>query len=173
MVEVFPEIAHFDFVQQVFVGGRDDPHVDGDILVASDPADPVFLQGPQYFGLCRKAHVADFVEEKRSSVGLFEFAFVLFVGRRERPLLVPEKFAFDQLRRNGGAVDFDERLSGPQALFVQPVGDQLLAGSVGSADQYPRIGRSYFFDQPFDGNHCARGTDQFRGAAVRTQYRSC
>ena len=73
VVEVFPEIAHFDFVQQVFVGGRDDPHVDGDVLVASDPADPVFLQGPQYFWPAPKGSCRRFRRGKRSSVGLFEF----------------------------------------------------------------------------------------------------
>ena len=46
-----------------------------------------------------------------------------------------EQFAFDQLRGNGRAVDFDEGARSPSALGVEPAGDQLLAGPVLTGDE--------------------------------------
>jgi hypothetical protein len=65
---------------------------------------------------------------------------------RERALHVAEQLALDQLRRDGGAVDLDERPLGPMRQPVDRTRDQLLAGPVLAGDQHARVGRCDLLD---------------------------
>ena len=56
-------------------------------------------------------------------------------GVGEGALFVPEQLAFEQRFGDGGAVDRDERLGLAQALVVQRLGDQVLAGAVFAFEQ--------------------------------------
>ena len=60
-----------------------------------------------------------------------------------------EKFTFDQFRRDGGTIDLHERCFTTVALLVEPAGNQLLARTVGSHDEYPCLRRSNLVDQLF------------------------
>jgi hypothetical protein len=53
---------------------------------------------------------------------------------------VAEQLAFDQLFRNGGAVDFDERLGGALAEGVDGVRHQLFASAAFAIDEHAAIG---------------------------------
>ena len=52
---------------------------------------------------------------------------------------MPEQFAFQELRRNGGAVDGDKGLCLAVAVFVQGTGDKLLARSSLAQNQNGRV----------------------------------
>ena len=67
------------------------------------------LERAEHLGLRVEAHVADLVEEERAAVGLLELADALLRRARERALLVAEQLALDELGRDRGAVDLDER----------------------------------------------------------------
>src|SRR5690606_29439116 len=53
----------------------------------------------------------------------------------ERALLVTEELAFDELRRESGAVERNEGPLPPEAVLVDRASDQLLAGAVLAGDQ--------------------------------------
>jgi len=65
----------------------------------------------------------------------------LLRGPGERALLVAEELRFDQLLRDGGAVDLDERLPGPQAMGVDGPGHELLARAALPVDEDGGVGR--------------------------------
>jgi hypothetical protein len=54
---------------------------------------------------------------------------------------VPEQLALDELFRDRGTIDLDERLRRAGAGRVQRTRDQLLAGPILSHDEDPRVGR--------------------------------
>ena len=168
MIEVFTKITQLDLVPQIFVRCGDYPDIDFDILVAADPANPILLQSTQHFGLGRKAHIADLVQEERSAVSLLEFPLALLDRRSKRPLFMPEQFAFDQFGRNSRTIDLDERASCTATLIVQRMRHQLLTGTVRAEHQHPCVRKRHFIDQAFDMNHTFRGPDH--GIALRRLY---
>ena len=71
----------------------------------------------------------------------------LVSGAGERALFVAEKLAFDEVFRNGGAIDFDERGVGARALAVKGAGHQFLAGAAFARDQHGGLGAGDLADQ--------------------------
>ncbi|OPZ76781.1 MAG: hypothetical protein BWY77_01825 [bacterium ADurb.Bin431] len=58
------------------------------------------------------------------------------LGVGESPLFIAEKFALQQVLRDGGAVDLDHRLLGAGAGRMDGIGNQLLAGAALPLQQY-------------------------------------
>ena len=83
-----------------------------------------------------KRHVADLVEKQRAAVALLELADAAAVGAGEGALLVAEQLAFQQVLRDGGAVEGQERCFAPGAVLVDGPGDQFLAGAALAGDQH-------------------------------------
>src|SRR5207247_8469108 len=83
-----------------------------------------------------QAHVADFVQEERAAVGELELPAAARERAREGALLVAEQLGLDQLVRDRGAVDLDERLLAPRRPGVDGAGHQLLAAAVLAPDQH-------------------------------------
>ena len=84
---------------------------------------------------CRSGlQIADLVEEERAAVGQLELADALLQRAGERALLVAEQRALDELARNGGDVDRDERRVGIGRLAMQEAREQLLAGAAFAED---------------------------------------
>ena len=97
--EVFPKflLAHLFF--QVLVGGRHDPDIHGDVLIAAGPGYLLFLQDPQDLGLQVEGHVADLVEKDGAAIGLFELAQLPFYRPGKGPLFKAEQLAFQEFLR--------------------------------------------------------------------------
>ncbi len=108
-VQVLAKLALGDHRFEVLVGRRDDPDVGGERLIAADPLELLLLQHAQELGLGLHIHVADFVEEQGAAVRGLEFSFAACNRPGEGTLLMPEQFALDQLARERGAIDRDER----------------------------------------------------------------
>ncbi len=72
---------------------------------------------------------------------------------------MPEELALEQVLRNGGAVESDERLFGPRALVVQGLGDELLARAALTGHQHRRLERRHHADRPEDLLHARRVAD--------------
>ena len=68
------------------------------------------LQRAQQLDLHLYRYLADLVEEQRAAVRELEAPRFARHGARERPTLVSEKLALDELLRDGRTVDLDERL---------------------------------------------------------------
>src|ERR1051325_1088127 len=118
-----------------------------DDAVASNRTILALLQHSKELRLQVRRHLANLVEEQRAALRHFEQT--LFVERRagERALLVAEQLRFDQILRDRGAVDLDERPLRPLAVVMNGVGDQLLAGSVLALNQDVRLAGGDAFDE--------------------------
>ena len=134
--QVLAEAAGIDLGLRVAVGGADDADVDRRRLVLADPLDRAGLQEAQHLGLQAKIHLADFVEEQRAAIGLAGSAGAVRGGAGEGALHMAEDLAFQQVARDGGAVDGDERLVATAAELVQGIGAELLAGAALAGDEH-------------------------------------
>ena len=140
IIEILAEAAVVDQIDQVLIGGRDQPDIDLDRLLAADGIDLAVLQGAQQLDLGFERQFADLVEEERAPIGLDELAGVLLGGAGEGALLVAEQDALDQIFGNGAAIDGDEGLAGAVALALDGAGDQLLADAGFALDQDRDLG---------------------------------
>ena len=131
-----PEAPLGDFAAQVAVGGGDHAHVHRQLAGGADRPDAAFFEGPQQLGLQHQRQLADFVEKEGAAVGVEEQALVVLAGTGEGALGVAEEFAFDQLGRDGGAVDRHEGALGAQAHLVQGAGRDFLADAGFAEDQH-------------------------------------
>jgi hypothetical protein len=129
MIEILPERAFLDELIEVAMSGHDDADVDRDGAVATHTLDLPLLEHAQELGLHDHGHVADFVEEEGAVVGLLELADVAGGRAGERAFLVAEEFGLDQLARDGGAVERDERPGVARASLMKRAGDELLASA--------------------------------------------
>lgn len=109
--QVGAEAALFDQGFQVLVGGGDHAHIHADQLAPADTEEFVLGQHAQQSGLQRQRHIADFIQKQRAAVGLFEAAYVPLGGAGEGAGFVAEQLAFQQLGRNGGGVERNERFA--------------------------------------------------------------
>src|SRR5690606_14300454 len=164
MVEVLAETPLLHLVEEVPVRRRHDADVHLDGAVPADAADLALLERAEHLRLSREAHVADLVEEEGAAVGLLELPDALLRGAGERALLVAEELALDELGRDRGAVDLDERAAGALGAVVDPAGDELLAGAGLAGDEHAGLGRRDALDgglDPADGRALAHDRREF------------
>ena len=121
---------------QRLVRGRDHAHVHADQFAPADAEEFAFCQHAQQARLQRRRHVADLVEEQRSTIGLFEAPDMALGRAGERAGLVAEQFAFQQFRRNRRGVERDERLVRARRFAVERARDQFLAGAGFAGDEH-------------------------------------
>jgi hypothetical protein len=72
IVQILTEPRAMHIREEIAIGGREYPHVDGRYPVLTDAAHLAFLQHPQQFHLHGRRHIADLVEEQRATVGSLE-----------------------------------------------------------------------------------------------------
>ncbi|MNU78083.1 hypothetical protein D3C71_676680 [compost metagenome] len=92
IIKIFAEQALIDQVLQILVGGSNDAHVGADRRAPADRRIFALLQHAQKAGLCIHRHVADFVEEQRATLGLFETTGRAVLRTGKGALLVTEQF---------------------------------------------------------------------------------
>src|SRR3990172_638900 len=109
VVEVLPEPPSLGLFPQVAVRGADEADIRGERLHPAHPLERAILQDPEEFSLHGEGDVPDLVQEEGSSVRQFEPPRLRGDGPGERPLFVAEHLRFPEGRRDGGAVDLDER----------------------------------------------------------------
>ena len=158
--QVFAKQALLDRDAQVLVGGGDDADIALDRRAAADGRVLALLQYAQQAGLRLHRHVADFVEEQRAALGLLEAAGRALVGAGEGALLVTEEFAFDEVARDRGHVDGDERSFLALAVIVQGARDQFLAGAGFAGDHHREIGLHEARERAIDFLHGGRTPHQ-------------
>src|ERR1017187_7263286 len=92
-------------------------------------ADFMLLEEAQQVALKALVDLADFVQENRPPVGGFEDTDAVAVGAGKRAAHSAEEFAFQQRRRDGGAIHRHEGLLGAQAVAMDHARHQFLAGA--------------------------------------------
>src|SRR5262249_25651780 len=87
----------------------------------------LLLKDAQDFGLCAKAHVADFIEEERAAISGLKFSRFVFARSCEAALDVAEEFGFNELFGNCCAVHLNERAFTAQARGVKRARDEFFS----------------------------------------------
>ncbi len=163
--QILAEHVLFHAFFQRLVRGCDHAHIDAHGHLAADAIELAFGQYAQQAGLQLRRHVADFIEEQRAAVGLFEAAATQCIGAGERTFFVTEQFGLEQIRSECGRVQRDEGLAGARAVTMQGAGDQFLARAGFAGDQHGHAGAR----QPADGAkhflHRRRLSQHFGNAA--------
>ena len=101
----------------------------------------LLLQQPQHLWLRRQRHVADFIEEERSVVGLLKLADAAAVGPGEGSFSWPNSSLSKQSLGNRGAVDRQEGPLPTRAVLINGAGDQFLACPAFTLDEYRHVER--------------------------------
>ncbi len=98
------------------------------------------LQDAEEFGLHGEGHVADFVEEEGSAVGVFEASLAVGAGVGEGAADVSEEFVFEGGFVEAGAVEGDEAFGAAAGVLVEGAGDEFLAGAGVAEDEDVDVG---------------------------------
>ena len=108
MVEIDPEASLGELLIQWLVGGGDQPEFARLFLRTSQGAIAATLQNAQQFGLHGQWHITYFIQKQGSAVSLSQQAGLWCRCSRKSAFLKTEELAFEEILRNGGAVDGDE-----------------------------------------------------------------
>src|SRR5690606_26431508 len=135
---------------QIFIGSGNHPHIYFNFFLSAYTGNFSFLQSAQYFCLRIQAHIADFIQEKRSAVSLFKFSDSLLYSRSKRAFFMTKQFTLNQFRRNGGAVDFNKRGGASLAEFVDLSGNEFFPHTIFAGNQHPCVGWSDLLDSLSD-----------------------
>src|SRR5690606_35671800 len=108
VIEVGAEAAGFAFGGESDLGRGDDAQVERDLPVGADALDHALLDNAEHLGLGQHGHGFDLVEQQCAAIGEFKLADALAGSAGKGARLVAEELGFDQLGRNGGAVDGNE-----------------------------------------------------------------
>ena len=157
--QILPKTTFLDLLQQISVGGGNDPDVNFDGPDAPDPFKLMVLQDVEELDLHIPGEIADFIQENGAGMGKFEAARFGDHGAREGPLFVTEQFTLNQMLRDRPAVDLNERIILPGAVAVYSVGDQFLPGPCFPGEQHRRCRRCDLPDRFVDIQHLLTGAD--------------
>src|ERR1700745_93469 len=105
----------------------------------------LLLQDPQQLRLQGKGNIAYFIQEQCPCVCHFETAHFLCESSGESSLLMSEEFAFQQVKRNGRAVQLYEWAPASWTDIVNRAGDQLLTRTTLSEYQHGGISGCHSF----------------------------
>ena len=112
VVQVFTKHALFNALLQVLMGRRNHARIGFDGVVPADTVKMPVAQYPQQPRLQIKRHVANFIEKKRATLGLFKAATAHGLRTGKRPALMAKQFTFKQILRDGSGVDGHKRTIG-------------------------------------------------------------
>src|SRR5262245_30201874 len=160
--EVFAHHAFLDRFSGLAVGGADQAEIGFECFGRTDGAEPPLFKHAQQFRLQLHGHFADLVEHQAAALRLGDQPLSVLNGAGERAFDVAEQLGFDQLFRQGGAVDLDELFFRAQRIEMEGVGDQLLTGARFADDQHVGVALGDAFDSLVDHLHRLRRADDAR-----------
>ena len=132
-------------------------------LVPAHPPELAGIEEPQQLGLEPDGHLADLVQKERSLVRHLDQAVLHLVGAGEGALLVAEDLRLDEVLRQGGAVQGDERRVLPRAVVPDRVRHELLAGAALALDEHRRVRGRHLPDERQDVLELPAFADELEG----------
>ncbi len=118
------------------------------------------LQCAQQLDLCERWQVPHFVEEQRAVIGRLEQAGARGGGPRECAAHVPEQLALDEIHRDRGTIDGDERVVHTRRMAVNCARGELFTGAALAQDEHGRGGGRDADGEPIHLLHGRRIADQ-------------
>src|SRR5260370_35001973 len=158
--EIFAKQLFRNLLLQCLVGCSDDSNVGLDRGVSADTRKLSLLQNPQNLALDGQRHVANLVEEQRSTIALLKSPNSLRRSAGKGSFFVSEELAFQQVFRDCSAIDCDERLDASIAVMMDRSSDELLARAAFTGDHHRRIAMRNSADHLKDLLHRLRFADQ-------------
>jgi hypothetical protein len=134
-LEILAEAAGFDGGGEIDVGESDEARFDAESFGAAEAFERALLQDAQEFALRSGRESGDFVEYNRAAAAELETAQFAFNGAGESAALVSEKFAFDEIGWQAGAVNLQEGRIAARAKFVHEPREVIFAGAAFAGDQ--------------------------------------
>ena len=138
VVKVFTEAPRSHFCFEIFVGGGHHAHVDRHLTRAPHGQDAAFLQNTKQLDLHVHGQVADFVQKQGATMGQLKAPQTVGHGPGEGTFAMTEEFAFNQVTRNGPAIDGHKGPCGSRPLCMQRLRHQLFARPTLTGDQGSR-----------------------------------
>ncbi len=126
-------------IQQLFLGGADETHVDLHLLLVTNPAEHPILQHPQKLGLQMGRHVANLVQHQGAAACQLQYAALALGVVAKGAGGITKQLALGHVIGHGGAVEGHKGVAGAQAGPVTGAGQQLLAGAGLADDQQRRV----------------------------------
>ena len=140
VIEILAEAALLHLALEVAAGGRDDAHVDRDLLRPAEAQELLLDKHPQHLALRLERHVGDFVDVKRAAVRFFQRADL---ARPAGAILGAEQLFLDAVRRHGRGVEHDEGPIRAMRFQVDHARRQFLARARRAADEDAAVGRRH------------------------------
>ena len=144
--QIFPEYILLDQGPNVFIARSKNPDVDLLGFPRTDHAHLLVLEHTQELDLHGRAHFVDLVQKDGAPVGGLEEPGARLGRAGERPLYVTEQLAFQQLFRDGAAVDRNKGGRGTLAAVMDRTGDELLACAAFPQNEHGSRGCRRLFD---------------------------
>lgn len=139
LIEIIAECAGEDHFPEIPMGGGNDADVHFHRAIRSDRFNFTLVEDTQQLRLGGKRQLADFIKEQNTSVGGFEFPFVVGGSAREGPFLVTEQLALHEILRDAAAIHGDYRAASPWPEMVDELGEVFLATASFAEEQHVKI----------------------------------
>src|SRR5262249_48591686 len=129
VVEILAEVPPVDGLPQVAIRRGNDSDVRLQYANASEPLELPLLEHAKELRLRRGAHLAALVEKQNAAGGQFDLSRLGLLGSGKSATLVSEQLGLQQLLRQRGAVDRDERSTLPGRAAMDETRNHLFAGT--------------------------------------------
>ena len=143
--QIVSELSIFNHRLQRTIRCGDQANVYLDRLVVADSCDLVLFQYPKQLNLGAHRHIAYFIQEQRTAIGILKSSFSICDCIGERATDVTEHLAFHQILGYGPNIEGHHSLGFARAVLMDSSCNQLFSGSALTCDQ----------------NGCIRGCNSF------------
>ena len=159
--QILAEVTCGNTLGQVAIRRGDDTDVDATGARVADRLNLPALEKTQQRRLHPQAHLTDFVEEQRSTVGDLQLADAIAIRAGEAALDVPEQLRFEQRFGDASTVHRDEVAAGPSRRRVDFAGHDVFTNTALACDQRLGVRSASALRKLADAKHLFARGDQY------------
>ena len=139
VIQVSAESPLFQSLFNVHICCGDDADVHGDDAATAKPGELLVLQNVKQFGLQTRGHFPDLVEKNSAVVAKLKKARLWSCCAGEGSGLIAKELTFKELRRQCGAIDFEESTVGSQRKRMEGTRSEFLADTGFAEEQHRNV----------------------------------
>jgi len=139
IVQIAAKFSTLHHSLEVLVSRGDQTHVDAMCAPAPETLEFLFLQNAEELGLQGERYISNFIEEQGSFISQVKAADFLCDRSGKGPPFVAKKLAFEQVERDCGAVELDQRVTAARARIVNRMSDKFFPSAGLSLNENGRI----------------------------------
>src|SRR5207302_3866183 len=134
-IKILAEAAGLHGGGKIDVGEGDQASFDAQGFRAAEAFERALLQNAEELALRCRRERGDFIENDAAVAAELEAAELALDRAGKGAAFVAEEFAFDELRRKTGTIDFQERRVTSRTEFMNQPGEMVLTGAAFTGDQ--------------------------------------